>query len=506
MSPIRVLRGFFLGAIGGLTGWALVELLFRLHQYDNISPPPTTSPSQQGLVGGVLGLAIGGFLGVSEGIAEGTAGRFRRAVGTFLAMGFVGGFVGLYFGQHLFATMGGRVDVSALGLRDFFPQLVIRGLAWMLIGAFIGLALGVPNLSPRRMWNGGVGGALGGFLAGAIFQLLAYTGIFHGIQGRLVGFVILGAIVGFFVNLVAEALKQVWVKVLIGRNEGREHAIDTPVATIGRDELADVPVFLDPHVPKRIASLRLNGGRYGLHAESDALPILVNGQPLLPGQVLKDGDAIQFGRVTLGYFEKATATSGRRPVDTVSLAEPGTRASVPGAMPIPKGAGVCPFCGQRQDPATGACACSVPAGPGTPGPLLAPDPYATAAYGAGTPGMPGGTAAATVLDMGYAAPQPAAPDECPRLLGVDGPYSGQSIPLLAADMEIGREAACAIPLTLDPTTSRRHARIYYNGTHWVLRDEGSSNGTFVNEARIQEQVLSPGDVLRVGASRFRLDA
>lgn len=519
MSPLRVLRGFIFGGLGGALGWVLVELFFNLHRLDGMKPPPPTYPQDQGLIGAVLGLAIGTFLGVSEGISEGTASRFRRAFFTFMGVGVVGGFIGLYFGQIFFAKMGGRVDTNELAFRDFFPQLLARGLGWALLGLFLGLSLGIPNLSFRRMWNGAVGGGLGGFLAGAMFQLMSYTGLFQGTQGRLVGFIILGAVVGFFINLIAEALKKVWVKVLIGRNEGREHEIDTPLAYVGRDELADVPVFLDPAVPKRMASFRLNQGRYALYPESDKLQIVVNGQPLTPGQVLRDGDAIQFGRVTLGYYEKATATGSVRPLDSIALADFSTPSVVPGATPIPTGQNVCSFCGQQKD-ANGNCACTVPDGGYAPAPGgydpsygQPMDPgYGAPAYG-GVPSSMGygqpmqdPAYAATMMDPGYgAAPVPAA-GSGPRLVAVEGPYTGQVFPLYSESSGIGRDPAQEVPLSSDGTASRRHARVLYSNGSWFVRDEGSSNGTWVNGVRISEQPLFPGDTIRVGGTHLRFDA
>jgi hypothetical protein len=533
MSPLRVVRGFIFGAIGGFLGWVLVEFMpfgypFQPARYEAPGTAvPLSSPEQQGLLGLALGLAIGGFLGISEGIAEGTNARFKRAFGVFLALGAAGGFMGLYFGQQLFGMLGGKVDVRQMTEGEFFPQLLIRSMAWMLIGLFLGTAMGAPNLSARRAWNGAVGGAIGGFLGGAVFQLMAFTQLFAGMQSRLVGFTILGAAIGFFINLVAEAMKRVWVKVLIGRNEGREYVLDTPLAYAGRDELADIPVFLDPAVPKRMASFRLSNGRYALYAETQALPMTVNGQPAAPGQVLRDGDAIQFGRVTLGFFEKATMSGMARPVDRVPLADHGIPSLVPGATPIPTGPNVCEFCGEQRDPATGGCSCTVPAG----------DPsYAPAGYDAGGYGPPGGYAPPGYDPQGYAqpgyadpgyapAPPPygAAPDPAyaatmmdpgnyaapaggPRLVVFEGPYAGNVFPLGAAELGIGRDPGQDIPLSADSAASRRHARLIgtYNG--WVLRDEGSSNGTWVNGVRIQEQPLFPGDTVRIGATQFRFEA
>lgn len=501
MSPLRVLRGLVFGGLGGLLGWALIEFLpppfpsppFRPAMFEMAKEMPPVRPQDMGLQGLVLGLAIGAFLGLSEGIGEGTRSRFLRAFWVFTVSGAIAGFLGLYMGQQLYTVLGGGRPSNA-----FLHELLARSLGWTLIGLFLGVGFGMPNLSLRRMWNGAIGGAIGGFLGGFFFQTLREAGLFQGIHGRLVGFALMGALIGFFINLIAEAMKQVWVKVLVGRNEGREHVLDTPLVYVGRDELAEVPVFLDPAVPKRMASFRLTEGRYALYAESNALPILVNGEQLQPGRLLKDGDAIQFGRVTLAYNEKASAT-GVRAVDSIAIAGPSP--ALQGTGSIPAGGNVCEFCGQARD-ASGACACSVPADAAPVGASgYAPTAYAGTAYGA-APADAG--YAATVMDPGvYAAVDTGTG---PRLIGMAGPFAGQVIPLMSADIGIGREPTQDIALVGDTTSSRRHARLGYDDVNgWVLRDQGSANGTWVNGVRVQEQPVYPGDMIRIGHSEFRFE-
>ncbi len=316
MSPLRVLRGFIFGAIGGLLAWFVVEYVplgtaFQPSRYDNAGSGFRVGPSDIALLGAVAGLLIGGSLGVAEGLGEGTTGRFKRAFFSFAGLGAVGGFIGFYCGQVIYALMGG--NPGEVSIADFGPQIIARSMGWMFLGLFLGAVFGVPSLSFRRAWNGAVGGAIGGFLGGFMFQVLAFTHLFFGTQLRFLSFLIVGAAIGFFINLVAEVMKRVWVKVLIGRNEGREYVLDTPLAYVGRDELADIPVFLDPAVPKRMASFRLTNGRYALYPETSLPQLLVNGQVGQPGQLLRDGDAIQFGRVTLATTRKPRPPAPRDP-------------------------------------------------------------------------------------------------------------------------------------------------------------------------------------------------
>lgn len=77
---------------------------------------------------------------------------------------------------------------------------------------------------------------------------------------------------------------------------------------------------------------------------------------------------------------------------------------------------------------------------------------------------------------------------------------GRRIPLISPEMLAGRSAECAIRLT-DTQASRRHFILRNSPFGWQISDLGSSNGTFVNERRLQEgdhRILSPGDRIRAG--------
>ena len=69
---------------------------------------------------------------------------------------------------------------------------------------------------------------------------------------------------------------------------------------------------------------------------------------------------------------------------------------------------------------------------------------------------------------------------------------------LTDGLSLGRQADNDIVIT-DPGVSRRHARFTRDAKGvWSVADLGSSNGCFVNEARIEgPTVLQPGDHIRV---------
>jgi pSer/pThr/pTyr-binding forkhead associated (FHA) protein len=66
---------------------------------------------------------------------------------------------------------------------------------------------------------------------------------------------------------------------------------------------------------------------------------------------------------------------------------------------------------------------------------------------------------------------------------------------------IGRREDCDFRIPLGEI-SRKHCRLIKDGDTLRAEDLGSSNGTFVNGARVQEAELSPGDTLKVGSVLF----
>ena len=76
---------------------------------------------------------------------------------------------------------------------------------------------------------------------------------------------------------------------------------------------------------------------------------------------------------------------------------------------------------------------------------------------------------------------------------------GRVLPLDAklGEVFIGRTPDNALVLD-DGSVSRRHASLLHGAEGWLLKDLGSTNGTFVNGVRVREALLRDGDRVRVG--------
>ena len=58
----------------------------------------------------------------------------------------------------------------------------------------------------------------------------------------------------------------------------------------------------------------------------------------------------------------------------------------------------------------------------------------------------------------------------------------------------------------EDTVSRYHCRIAQEETGYVLIDQRSTNGTFINKVRVREAFLKPGSIVSVGQSQLRFNA
>jgi hypothetical protein len=95
-------------------------------------------------------------------------------------------------------------------------------------------------------------------------------------------------------------------------------------------------------------------------------------------------------------------------------------------------------------------------------------------------------------------------------LGVKGPalvvrsgggLAGEVFPCGGERTTIGRSPDCDVFLD-DVTVSRRHAVLAHSGPRFLLQDQGSLNGTFLNRRRIESAELADGDEVQIGKYRL----
>ncbi len=87
----------------------------------------------------------------------------------------------------------------------------------------------------------------------------------------------------------------------------------------------------------------------------------------------------------------------------------------------------------------------------------------------------------------------------PFLRQKNGPNKGQKVEIKDQPLSMGRDPNCGIEI-LDKGASRLHAEVFRIGEMCFIRDLDSRNGTFVNDAKIEEELLREGDRIQIGAT------
>jgi hypothetical protein len=90
-----------------------------------------------------------------------------------------------------------------------------------------------------------------------------------------------------------------------------------------------------------------------------------------------------------------------------------------------------------------------------------------------------------------------------RLVPLDAWADGDPLPVFPPAV-LGRSTKADIHLA-DPWVSRVHCEISYRNGELVVRDLESRHGVYLNDQRIIQGVLHPGDVLLLGVTRYRVE-
>ena len=147
---------------------------------------------------------------------------------------------------------------------------------------------------------------------------------------------------------------------------------------------------------------------------------------------------------------------------------------------------------------------------------LQPDAAAsTPAAASPFPSAPAGAVASAGVPTEAVSHHPAAPPSGPggenastenatRLVITSGQKAGAEFPLGRDEITIGRSSDSAI-IIRDDYTSTHHARLMLWNGRWMIQDLDSTNGTFLDGARVTAPVPIPlGATIKVGATTFEL--
>lgn len=286
----RQMRTYYyavLGAIGGLIGWQVSNLLGLSFLGSNLY-------MNEAIVGGLIGLSVGLFIGITEGLLTRNIVQVAKSGGFSGLLGLAAGAIGLPLSEFLFQAVGAGVLGRALG--------------WSIFGLLIGLAEGIVGKS--QAWKGMLGGLIGGLLGGFLLES-TQAWVKNLSNGKAIGMVLLGASVGAFISLIVVLLSRAWLEVTSGKLKGTEFILDKfmkrggPAIALGSSALKSEIVFPDPDIAPQHAMLTSDGNYFALK-DMSMEGTFINNKRIERAQ-LADGHRIRMGNTEMVYHEKRSS-------------------------------------------------------------------------------------------------------------------------------------------------------------------------------------------------------
>lgn len=318
-------KGILWGLAGGIIGWilqevfksftdaeALLRILYGYSSVENFYRDAYYAASNPELIimvcivlsssifSAIIACCLGMFMGLGEGVYYGSSNKAVKYLfiggGISIVIGFISGMVA----QMMFSAM---MRNGATG----FAAAFIRGIGWSVMGLGIGFAAGIIKPQLKRICFCSVGGLIGGFLGGLLFNYIAAalslgsddTGVF----ARAVGIVIMGGLIGLCIGTLEQFAKSAWLKVIRGEFEGKEYLVFSGTTSIGNDGSNTIVLFKDKLVGQHHCDIVLEGGQYFVVDKGTPMGTFVNGAKVNK-KLLRRGDAISVGNTLLVFNTK----------------------------------------------------------------------------------------------------------------------------------------------------------------------------------------------------------
>lgn len=168
------------------------------------------------------------------------------------------------------------------------------------------------------------------------------------------------------------------------------------------------------------------------------------------------------------------------------------------------GAPSCGACGKEVDASWDLCPyCGTQLGQAVPDGQMPPPVQAGGAAPQPMPQGGGGSQRTVAIDLKDALPQKR--EVVGWLVVMSGAQKGIDFRIYTGVNNIGAAADNDIVIT-DEYLSSRHSMIRYEDGRYELVDNGSTNGSFVNEKRITREELIDNDTIRLGRTELRFKA
>jgi len=261
-------------------------------------------------IAGFVALALGAV----EGLVCRTFSRAAWCAGIGLLIGLAAGGVSILLGGLAYGLIG-MLGVGQGGVGAFLIQMFRRGLAWTLAGMGMGLGQGIALKSRKLAFNGFLGGIVGGLVGGLLFDPIGVVftkpELMQGAMlSRAVGLTIIGAVVGLMMGLTDLLTRDAWLKVVSGPLRGKEFSFNRTPIRLGSSPKCEIYLFKDAKIDPVHAVIDKLRDTYEITDESSTgAGVLINGNRVVKRRRLVDGDQIQIGDSEFRYSTREAKAS-----------------------------------------------------------------------------------------------------------------------------------------------------------------------------------------------------
>ncbi len=285
-AQMKRLLYLVLGLLAGAITWGAEELMLQIQVAYLLEVIAQ---------GSVIGFVFGLTFGAAEGIA---ISESRKALLTAALGAGIGAIAGcaatIGAAAAMIATSNSLQADYATTVRLLLP--LSRIVAWAVVGAAVGSVEGIRSRSLRRAVAGLLGGLAGGLLGGAglegLIRLVPDQAI-----GRLAGFLILGAGIGFFLGEFERRFSFARLRVLSGPLKNKEYVLSRRRTLIGSGFASEVYLSAYPGTEGRHAEIVTEGREMRVKPSQGA--VTVNEKSVHESRYLKYQDVIDLGGARL---------------------------------------------------------------------------------------------------------------------------------------------------------------------------------------------------------------
>jgi len=302
------------GGIGAMAGWGLLEPFFddrELQDEDGVA----------NFAGILLFPVTAGFVGLFLGAAEGIMCRnISRALTSGivgLAVGVIGGCIGLIPASILFIFAQGfalgfvKDPQNPLTGMTLFILMIGRAAAWAIVSIPAGLGQGIATREKKVILNGVLGALLGGIIGGFMFDPISVVFSNGGESAELsraVGLTVIGLSVGLFIGLIEGWTKSAWLMMRKGPLAGKQFILFKDTTVLGSSPKAEIYLFKDEAIEPKHAVIYNRGGRFEIEDCNTPDGTYINGVALKGRRFLQAGDQVVLGKTVLEFALKEVGT------------------------------------------------------------------------------------------------------------------------------------------------------------------------------------------------------